>query len=196
MMKQILKYGSLAFDYFIITAIFVLSLILVLPFISVYIGIIGYFEKPLWERELLDIFRTIKDNYRIIIKVNVLVIVMLVASLLNINYFKSPSGLLESLILGASWIIFIVSTIILIFAPIVIIKMDVNLKQVVFNSFALILGGLFNYILLIALCYLFVYFSTKYLFVLVIGVYFVAYSIHYLSTANINNLKYKGGNKV
>jgi hypothetical protein len=94
MMKQILKYGSLAFDYFIITAIFVLSLILVLPFISVYIGIIGYFEKPLWERELLDIFRTIKDNYRIIIKVNVLVIVMLVASLLNINYFKSPSGLL------------------------------------------------------------------------------------------------------
>ncbi|HHU28005.1 TPA: hypothetical protein GXZ54_02470 [bacterium] len=196
MIDKIIKYGSLVFDYIMITIIFIASLILVLPFISVYIGIIGYFEKPLWERELLDIFRTIRSNFKIILKVNFLVVVMLVASLLNLNYFKEPNGIFEIIIMGASWIILIVAFIILIFSPIIIIKMNVNLKQVVFNSFALIMGGLFNYLLLIALCYLYIYFSTKFLLVLILGVYFVTYSIHYLSSANINNLKFKGGVKV
>jgi hypothetical protein len=196
MMKQIAKYGGLVYDYIVVTGLFILALVLLLPFIGVYVGIIGYFEKPLWEREILDIYKTIRDNFKAVLKLTILLLIMFIVSLLNIYYLTKPNGLLETLILSGSWIILVIASIILIFAPIIIIKMKVNLKQIIFNSFAIAMGGLFNYLLLIVLCYLYIYFATKYLLVLVLGVYFVTFAIHYLSLANINILKYKGGNKV
>lgn len=189
MMRKITKFGEVFFDYLAITILFFVSLILVIPAIPIYIGIIGYFEKDFDERDLKDIFKTIKNNYKIIIKFTLFQLLIVIIALLNIKILQENKTIIQMIVLGLSWIALFIFLVILIFAPIIIIKMNVNLKQLIYNSIILIFGDFFNTIILISIIVLYILIAFKLPIFNLISIYFITYGVHHLSLININKLK-------
>lgn len=127
------------FDYLVIDLLLILSIALILPFPSIFVGVIHYFEREREDRRLGDIFAIYKGNWSILIKFSIYIIIAYIASIADIVFLRRPEiGYVVINIIG--YTILILATITLINGPMLILHMNVNFKQLLFNSYMLIFG--------------------------------------------------------
>ena len=184
-------FGDYFFEFMIITLLLSVSFVLVIPFIPVLVGIVGYLNRDIHTRRLKDIFINIKNNWKIIIGYTIFELVLLIASILNIYYFNTQVENMNSAILVLSYIALILAMIYLITGPIILLNMNVNLKQLIYNGFILfscnIKNSLGTIVVLISLILATLYFP----YVVVLVLYFVVKSCHYLMRESFYILKAK-----
>lgn len=184
-------FGEYLFEYFVLTALLILSLVLVLPFIPIYIGVISYFMHKRDDRMFKDIFVTIKENIGIIIKFTIFELIILVTSFLNVYFFRQHMEGFNIVILVISYIFLILGIIFLAHAPMIIIGMNVNLRQLIYNTFLFFFGGVVNsFIAIIALGGLVV--AASYVpYVVIPLIYFAVLAVEYFTNKNFLVLKAK-----
>jgi hypothetical protein len=190
MNKQLLTIGNIIFDYLIITLIGILSLLLIVPFIPIYVGIIGYFVMDRDDRDLKGLFLTIKSNIKIISLYTIFILILTIIPILNILLInKTDIFLFETIFLGINYVVLILDLIFVINGPIIIIKMNVNFKQLLFNSFMLIFGGLINFLTGLGLIVIYLYVGFENILLFILGFYFVVKILTLLISINLNKLK-------
>lgn len=137
-------FGDYVFEFLVITFLLIVSLALVIPFVPVYVGVIAYFTHHRDDRMFKDIFRAIKDNWKILIKFTIFELIVLVVSFLNVYYFRTHTEGFNIVILVLSYVFLFIGVIFLVHAPMIIIGMNVNLRQLIYNSFLFFFGGVIN----------------------------------------------------
>lgn len=185
----IVKLANHVFDYLAITFIGMVSLLLVVPFFPIYIGIIGYFLTNQEDRELKTIFRVIKTNARLLIPYSLLLLLIGALSALNLLYaLKHPSLIgkislpIHVIALGFGFILFING-------PAIIYYMQVSFKQLLFNSIVLFFHRLYDSFALFFMFGAYGFLSLKSPLVFLFGFYFVNMIIARLSQKNIMSLR-------
>lgn len=190
-MKGLKVFGDLLFEYLIISILLSLSLVLVLPFVPVFVGVIYYFKYPSGERMLKDIFKGIKLNFKILIPYTILEVLLVIGSGLNIFYFQRHNPNDNIVILVISYIGIIVGMILLVNGPMIILNMKVTFIQLLFNSVALVFGGISNSIMLFIGAFGYLVLISFYPFMIPVGLYFLAIGSNYITKRNFTTLKAK-----
>lgn len=137
-------FGDYVFEFFVVTFLLIISLVLIVPFIPMLVGVVGYFKKDIHSRRYKDIFVNIKENWKILIKYTIFQLTILIFSCLNIFYFNTHVENSNFFVLAVSYIALIVGIFYLITAPTIIVQMNVTFRQLLFNGFMLLLGNLKN----------------------------------------------------
>ena len=167
------KIGDIVFDYVIISLLLTVSLLLLIPFIPMYIGVNYYFSKNSEERSLKDIFICIKNNFGIICKFTILEVLILVFSIGNILFFNTGSRS-NDLITLLSYVFLIFGVIFFVNSSIIINNMNVTLKQLLFNCITFIFGKWYVSLILIALVIAAVIGLTYFPYLIPFALYFIA----------------------
>ena len=188
-MKGLRIFGDYLFEYFTITLLLILSFVLIIPFIPIFIGIVSYFRRKLDDRMLKDIFKPIKDNFKISILFTIFELVLIIFSVLNIYYMNTNLEQMNTVMLFISYTGLIIGIYLLIHSPVIILDMKVNFSQLLFNSVFLIMGGFKNTLLCIVgvLAYALIGITIPYLTIVLI--YFMPFLISKLTSKNIIQLK-------
>ena len=188
-MKGLRIFGDYLFEYFTITLLLIISFVLIIPFIPIFIGIVSYFRRKLDDRMLKDIFKPIKDNFKIIILFTIFELVLIIFSVLNIYYMNTNLEQMNTVMLFISYIGLIIGIYLLIHSPVIILDMNVNFRQLLFNSVFLIMGGFKNTLLCIVgvLAYALIGITIPYLTIVLI--YFIPFLISKLTSKNIIQIK-------
>lgn len=150
-MKGLRWIGDIIFEYFVITMILILSVCLVLPCIPVFVGVIAYLRLDVNTRTFRDFWMGIKENIKILIPYSIFEILILGFSILNIYFFLTHPEQNQIVILILSYLALFIGIVFFIHAPIIILTMKVNFRQLLFNSLMLIFGGIIRSILTISL---------------------------------------------
>ena len=190
-MKGFKIFGDYLFEYFVITFLLVLSFVLVIPFVPIFVGVISYLMHKRDDRMLKDIFVTIKENIGIIIKFTIFELIVLIASILNIYYFMNHQEGFNVAILVISYVFLFLGIIFLAHAPMIIIGMRVNLRQLIFNTFLFFFGGFINSILAIASICGIVIVASRLPYLAIPLFYFVAVAVEYFTNKNFLVFKAK-----
>lgn len=190
-MKGFKIFGDIVFEYLMITLLMVLSLLTVIGFIPTFIGIVSYFNHNKNDRMFKDIFRTIKDNFKIILKFTILELIILIVSILNIYYFMGHQEGFNVVILGLSYFFLAIGIIFLAHAPMIIIGMNVNLRQLIINCFLFFFGGLVNSLIAIASLALIVVLAAYIPYLIILYVYFSVKAVAYFTGKNFLVFKAK-----
>ncbi|MCF7930808.1 MAG: hypothetical protein K9L02_04820 [Acholeplasmataceae bacterium] len=190
-MKKFNTIGILLFDYMISVVLLNLAILLVIPFIPLWIGYQKYIETDLHSRSLKLIFTNIKDNVKIISQITIFLIVLFGFAYFNLMWLKTDLKVIDIFIKIMSYIVLWIGLTILIYAPTIITNMNVTFKQLLYNGIMLIFGGITNYLISLALIVVFLYLSIQSIIVLILGIPFVIYMISKLSIINLNYLKEK-----
>ena len=134
--------GDYVTEFLVITVLVALSAFTIIGFIPIIVGVTGYFNQEMGTRRFKDIFKTIKDNWKILIKYTVFQLVILVFPILNVYFFNTHPGSVNKFILVVSYVALFVGVIYLTTAPTVIVNMNVTLKQLLYNGFMMLFGSL------------------------------------------------------
>lgn len=168
------KVGTWLFDFVIITILLSLSLALVFPFPLILIGVHNYFEFQFEDRRLANIFNWIKEDWKITLKFSLLWGAMVILPIV-VLVIANSNGFHDNFISGVCYVVLILSVILITDAPRIILKMNVNLRQLLFNCITLIYGCW--YLLLLAFLITIGYFVVLSYFPYIggVGLYFIAY---------------------
>lgn len=172
-MKGLKIFGDYLFEYLIISILLILSFALIIPFIPMLIGVVSYFRRKFDARMLKDIFVPIKDNIKIIIKFTFLELILVIVSGLNIYYINTNPESMNHIVLLLSYVGLILALLFIVHAPVIILNMNVNLKQLIFNSVVLIFGGIKNSLYTIALLLVFIISIAYVPYMLFMLIYFI-----------------------
>lgn len=189
MNQALQKYGGMIFDFMIITILLNVSMVLVFPFVPMVIGVSKYFTMEEDQRSLSLIFKTIRDDFGNIWKLDLFLIVLIGFGIVNIYFIQPTDPIVHVIATAISFIAIMVGAIIFIHAPIIIGYMKVTFRQLLYNSIMLSFGGILNFLLNLGLTLLFVYLSIRYLLIFVFGITLVIYMISRFSYSNLNNIK-------
>lgn len=191
MNKKIQKYGTILFDYMFITILLNISIVLVIPFIPVVIGVTKFFTTPNDEKSLSIIFHTIKNNFKIILQITLFMIILFSAPIINLYVLNTENNTITIVIDMISYIIMVIGLIIFIHMPVIIGYMNVTFKELIYNSIMLSFGNLINFFTNIGICILFIYFITQSYLVLILGIPFAIQLIARLSYNSLVIIKEK-----
>lgn len=188
-MKGFKLFGEVIFEYIVITLLIILSLALVVPFVPVFVGLVGYFSSPRDYRLFKDIFKNIGKNAKIIIKFTIFELIILIFSILNLYFFTTNYRPEFAFILIVSSITLLLGAVFLLNAPVIILNMQVNLRELIYNSLVLVFGKpAREFLCLLALAA--VALLAAYAFYLVpFAVYFVPFAAGKLIYPNFRYLK-------
>lgn len=192
MALSLYKIAKSIFDGIIVLILLTLSVISIVGLIPMIIGVVGYMlEKP-EERGIKTIFTSIKFGGKTLILFTIVETVLLVASILNIAVLSLPDGWFSQIILFISWVLLVLAMWWLIFAPVIIIKMNVTLHQLLANcAIIFVKGSLYSW-LLIAIGALGMYISLTYPYASAIVISLLSYAIVVFTNPTIERLKKKG----
>lgn len=189
-MEGLRKIGTFLFDYIVITFLLSISLVLVFPFPFILTGVHNYFLYNFEDRRLANIFNILKGNWKILLKFSILWGVVVILSLFEIIFFNI-NDFRNDFLTTVCYVLLIFSLILITNAPMIVIRMNVNLKQLIFNGITLIFGCwwfiLISLILTIGYFVAFVYFP----YIGGIGLYIIAFIANHATRKAINNLKAK-----
>ena len=129
-MKKFYEIGSVVFDYMVLTIILIISGFLILPFYTVYVGIIGFYHHDETYKSLLI---TVKENYKNLM-VLTFVLIVFVGLMIGVNLYFNQYVIISMIVYGISGYF---SLLILTYAPIIMIKMHVSFKELIRNMFLL-----------------------------------------------------------
>jgi hypothetical protein len=174
-MKKFYEIGSLLFDYMALTFILLISGALVLPVFAVYVGVIGFYTT---HQTYTSIYKNVKDQYKNIWALTFILAIMIIFMILafrNLTYYPILTTIIY-IILGYA------SLLILSYAPVVIIHMNVTFKQLIRNVFVISIMK-FPYTvvifgILIFIGYLLVYEFIGFLILAMISIRSISYVSH------------------
>ena len=187
--NKLITLGNSVFDYIIVSILLILSFITVIPFVAILVGIVAYFITNTNERSLFIIFITIRKNIQMIFKVTVLYVIVLGAIVLNLYVIESTVRIIDIIVTSISYIGLFILLNVIVNGPIIILKMNVSLRELVVNCFYLIFGDIKNYVLIIVTIFIFIYGITYSYLLLIFGIYFVILLIAKLTFINFIKLK-------
>ena len=141
-MKGIGKFGEYVLEVVVVTLLVALSVILVLPFVPMMVGLAGYFKNKKNVRLFRDIFVTIGENWKILIPYTIFELLITVFPILNIFYFNTHLDQMNYFILAISYVALVIGAIYFVSAPTIIVNMNVSFFQLLRNGFMLLFGGL------------------------------------------------------
>ncbi len=190
-MKGFKIFGDYIFEYLVITLMIILSSLTVIGFVPMFVGIVAYYNRRKDDRMFKDIFIAIKDNLKIIIKFTIIELIILIVSILNIYYFSAHQEGFNIVILWLSYFFLFIGIVFLAHAPMIIIGMNVNLRQLIFNCFLFFFGGLLNSIIAIAAVALIVILAAYIPYLIILYVYFAVRAVAYFTGKNFMVFKAK-----
>lgn len=193
-MKGLRIVGSYIFEYFLVTLLLILSLLLVIPFVPVYIGVYSFFKRPMDDRAFTDIFKTIKRDYKIIIPYSLLELGLVIFGGLNVYYMTNNPANMNPLFLIASYIALIIALILFIHAPAIISNMNVSFRQLLVNSFTVTFGGIINSLLMAVIVVIYLVGILNFAALIPLGIYFLCLINNQTIERNILVLKAKSLN--
>ena len=167
------------------------SIALVIPFPAILVGVSGYFKTDIHERRIKDIFKHIKENWVIIIKYSLFILLLSVFSIFNIYFYNTNLESINEVIYVISYLLLFFLGLSIITSPTIIINMNVTLKQLIFNSFTLIFGSIKNTLISIAIFALLVLAILFFPYIVILMFYFVIYINSTLMKENLEKLKKK-----
>ena len=183
-MKGFRIFGEYVFEYLILTFLLTISLILVIPFVPVYIGTISYLTHKRDDRMLKDLFISIKENWSIILKFTILELITIFVPFLNIYFFRNHFEGINILITILSYIVLFVGIIFLAHGPMIIIGMKVNLRQLIYNCFLFFIGGFINSILAILSIIGILIVSSNLPYLVILLLYFMCVVVEHFTRKN------------
>ena len=184
------KLGTFLFDFVVITILLTVSLALVFPFPFILTGVHNYFLYKLEDRRLANIFNILKPNFKILLKFSLTWGVAVVLAVFEIVFFNI-NGLKNDPLTLICYVILLIAVILITDAPIIILRMNVTLKQLLFNCITLIYGCwwflVIAFIVTIGYFVAFAYFP----YIGGAGLYFIALIDNFASRRAIRNLMAK-----
>lgn len=184
------KFGTILFDFLAITVLLTLSLVLLFPFPFILTGVHNYFLYKLDDRRLANIFNILKPNFKILLKFSLFWGIVVGLSLFEIVFFNL-NGLRNDVLTVICYVLLIIALIFITDAPIIILRMNVNLKQLLFNCIVLIYGCwwflLISFVVSIGYFVAFAYFP----YIGGAGLYFLALLANFASRRAMRNLMAK-----
>ena len=184
-------FGEYVLEIFVISLLIAASALLILPFIPMIIGVVGFFKTDKNTRRFKDIFTTIGSNIVIIVLYTLFELVIIVFPILNIYFFNTHPENINYFVLAVCWIALVVGAIYLVHAPIIIVNMKVTFRQLMYNGFMLIFGGLIRSILAVGMVAGIVAIILYYPYVLPLTLYLFPFLLSKLLTENFLELKAK-----
>ncbi len=134
MMKWMNQIGTDLYDALLITLLVSMSVVLVIPFIPMIVGVQAYYRSERNDRRLRTIFTTIYENRRLIARYTLFTLGTLGIATLNIAYFSPLITTGHGLFVGVNWVVVSIVALSFIYAPMVIVMMKVTLRQLLFNA--------------------------------------------------------------
>ncbi len=184
-------FGDYVIEFIVITILMVLSLILVIPFVPIFVGIVGYFSKDIHSRRFKDIFINIKINWKTLISYTIFQLIIILVPSLNIYYFNNNIDKMNYIMLTLSYTTLIIGLYYLITSPTIIINMNVNFMQLLYNGLMLLFGNLKNSIISILIIILVVLLILYFPYILLLLLYFIPFISQKLMIENFYHLKAK-----
>ncbi|MCH5159122.1 MAG: hypothetical protein J1F33_08005 [Clostridiales bacterium] len=190
-MRGLLIFGEYVLEFLVVSLLLALSAVLILPFIPMVVGVIGFFKTDKNTRRFKDIFTTIGTNIVIIILFTLFELVIIIFPVLNIYFFNTHPEETNYFVLAVCCIALIVGIVYFINGPIIIVNMKVKFGQLLYNGFMLIFGGLLRSLLALILAGGIVALIIFYPYVLPLTLYAVPFILSKLLTENFYHLKAK-----
>ena len=184
-------FGEYVFEVFVVSLLLAASALLVIPFIPMFIGVIGFFKSDKKTRRFKDIFTTIGSSFGTIVLYTIFELVIILFPILNIYFFNTHPESTNYFVLAVCVVALVVGVIYLINGPIIIVNMQVGFRQLLYDGFMLLFGGLFRSILAIGVIGGVVALILYYPYVLPLTLYAVPYALSKLLTENFYVLKAK-----
>ncbi|MCH5154628.1 MAG: hypothetical protein J1F71_05395 [Clostridiales bacterium] len=184
-------FGEYVFEVFVVSLLLAASALLVIPFIPMFIGVIGFFKSDKKTRRFKDIFTTIGSSFGTIAIYTIFELVIILFPILNIYFFNTHPESTNYFVLAVCVVALVVGVIYLINGPIIIVNMQVGFRQLLYNGFMLLFGGLFRSVLALGVIGGVVALIMFYPYVLPLTLYAVPYALSKLLTENFYVLKAK-----
>ena len=187
-MKNYIRIGNYIFDYIVLSLILFTSALLVIP---VYIGIvmvISFFENDQYKL----MFKIVKTNIKPLMILTIIELFLGFMALLTIQ--MNDTGILGIFNIIVLVVIISVMTILVIYPPIIMIKMTVSFKQLLRNTLYLALIDIKQTLFMFVLTGIVIYMSTYTLWGLLLVVPYLQ-SISYISNKVLMNEKEKKENE-
>lgn len=190
-MRGLQLFGEYVWEIFVVSLLLAASALLIIPFIPMFVGIIGFFKSDKKNRRFKDIFTTIGSNIVIIIFYTLFELVIIVFPVLNIYFFNTHPENTNYFVLAVCIIALVVGIIYLMNGPIIIVNMKVNIGQLFYNGIKLLTGGIWRSLLSLAVMGGVVAIIMFYPYVLPLTLYIVPFLLSLLLTENFYVLKAK-----
>ncbi|MCH5160752.1 MAG: hypothetical protein J1G04_01860 [Clostridiales bacterium] len=184
-------FGEYVWEVLVVSLLLAASALLIIPFIPMFIGVIGFFKTDKKTRRFKDIFTTIGSSFGTIVFYTFFELIIIVFPVLNIYFFNTHPDHTNYFVLAVCYIALVVGAIYLINAPIIIVNMTVTFRELLYNGFMLLFGGILRSILALAVIGGVVAIILLYPYVLPLTLYIVPFALSKLLTENFYNLKAK-----
>ena len=188
-MKGLARLGEFILEFVVVTLLVALSAALVLPFVPMMVGLNGFFRNKKDVRLFRDIFKTIGENWKILIPYTIFQLLITVFPILNIYYFNTHLDQMNYFILAVSYVALFVGVIYFTTAPTIIVNMRVGFFQLLRNGFMLLFGGLLRSLLSLLLMAGVVALILFYPYAIVGVLYFAPFLLTKMMTENFYVLK-------
>lgn len=180
------------FDAIIIIALFSLSLVSIIGFVPMFVGVCGYFTSPRDDRKLITIFQTIIAGGKTLISFSILATIAMMISILNISFAKYLEGMIVNVMLFSSWIVLSLSIWLILFVSPIIVRMNVSMKHLLVNAAIVSVTSGFKSLLIVIFAGSCVYIGLVFPYVLGILIYFLCLINTSVCNLTIDQLKRKG----
>ena len=184
-------FGEYVWEVLVISLLLAASALLIVPFIPMYIGVVGFFKTDKKTRRFKDIFTTIGSSFATIVFYTIFELVIIVFPILNIYFFNTHPEHTNYFVLAVCVVALIVGVLYLINGPIIIVNMQVGFRQLLYNGFMLLFGGFLRSVLAIGVMGGVVAMILFYPYVLPLTLYAVPFVLSKLLTENFYVLKAK-----
>lgn len=133
--------GEYILEFIIVIVLSLLSILTIIGFVPMVVGLTGYFSNKKNVRLFKDIFRTIKENWKIIIPYTIFQLIILIVPTLNIYFFNTHPESLNPFILAISYVVLVIGLIYLVTSSTIIVNMNVTFTQLLKNGIMLLFGN-------------------------------------------------------
>ena len=188
-MNGLVKVGEYILEFVVVTLLVALSVVTVVFFIPMMVGLNGFFKNKKNVRTFRDIFATMKENAIILIPFSILELLITVFPILNIYYFNTHLDQMNPFVLGVSYVALVIGVIYFATGPTIIVNMNVGFFQLLRNGFMLLFGGLLRSLLALALVGGVVAIIVLYPYAIVPTLYLIPFAVTKLMTENLYVLK-------
>jgi hypothetical protein len=182
-------------DFLLVSLTLILAAGTVLVFPLVYAAAVAHFSTPWRERSIKGLFQFIKANGPLLLKFDLIGVGLLLGTFVNVFYLKSHLNSATYGLYALGYIALFADLILLGYGPIVMLKMNVTLRELLTDCFLLLYGNLFYSLILVGALVVYAYFSISYPWFTFIGIYFLAAADYYLSNENYKGILKKQAKK-
>ena len=184
------KVGTFIFDYLVITILLSISLVLVFPFPFILTGVHKYLCFKFEERRLAVIFETIKENWKILLKFSLFWGVLTGLAVWEVVLFNV--GKFDSIPMTVvCYVILVLSVVMITNAPMLIVRMNLTLKQLLFNCITVIYGCWYLCLLAYILTIGYIIGVSFFLYIAPVGIFFLVWYDNFATRKAIKVLKAK-----